>query len=231
MPKRSKRYKEALKKVDRQKLYELDEAMQLVKDLNLTRFDSSVDLHVRLGVDPRKPDQALRGTVKLPHGTGKEKKVLVLCTPDKEDEAKEAGADYVGLDEYIEKIQNGWTDVDVIIATPNVMAKVGKLGRILGPRGLMPNPKTGTVTMDVGTAVREVKGGKIAFRVDKYGIVHSPIGRVSFPPEHLAENARELVRTLIKMKPAAAKGTYLRSVATATTMSPGVRINPRSFIA
>ncbi len=231
MPKRSKRYKEALKKVDRQKLYELDEAMQLVKELNLTRFDSSVDLHVRLGVDPRKPDQALRGTVKLPYGTGKEKKVLVLCTPDKEDEAKEAGADYVGLDEYIEKIQNGWTDVDVIIATPNVMAKVGKLGRILGPRGLMPNPKTGTVTMDVGTAVREVKGGKIAFRVDKYGIVHSPIGRVSFPPEHLAENARELVRTLIKMKPAAAKGTYLRSVATATTMSPGVRINPRSFIA
>ncbi len=231
MPKRSKRYKEALKKVDRQKLYELDEAMQLVKELNLTRFDSSVDLHVRLGVDPRKPDQALRGTVKLPYGTGKDKKVLVLCTPDKEDEAKEAGADYVGLDEYIEKIQNGWTDVDVIIATPNVMAKVGKLGRILGPRGLMPNPKTGTVTMDVGTAVREVKGGKIAFRVDKYGIVHSPIGRVSFPPEHLAENARELVRTLIKMKPAAAKGTYLRSVATATTMSPGVRINPRSFIA
>ncbi len=231
MPKRSKRYKEALKKVDRQKLYELDEAMQLVKELNLTRFDSSVDLHVRLGVDPRKPDQALRGTVKLPYGTGKEKKVLVLCSPDKEDEAKEAGADYVGLDEYIEKIQNGWTDVDVIIATPNVMAKVGKLGRILGPRGLMPNPKTGTVTMDVGTAVREVKGGKIAFRVDKYGIVHSPIGRVSFPPEHLAENARELVRTLIKMKPAAAKGTYLRSVATATTMSPGVRINPRSFIA
>ncbi len=231
MPKRSKRYKEALKKVDRQKLYELDEAMQLVKELNLTRFDSSVDLHVRLGVVPRKPDQALRGTVKLPYGTGKDKKVLVLCTPDKEDEAKEAGADYVGLDEYIEKIQNGWTDVDVIIATPNVMAKVGKLGRILGPRGLMPNPKTGTVTMDVGTAVREVKGGKIAFRVDKYGIVHSPIGRVSFPPEHLAENARELVRTLIKMKPAAAKGTYLRSVATATTMSPGVRINPRSFIA
>jgi len=188
-----------------------------------------VDVHVRLGVDPRKPDQAIRGTVTLPHGTGKVKRVLVLCTPDKEAEAKAAGADHVGLDEYVQKIQGGWTDVDVVIATPNVMAHVGKIGRILGPRGLMPNPKTGTVTMDVATAVADVKGGKIAFRVDKFGIVHASIGRVSFTPEKLSENANELLSTLLKMKPSSSKGTYMKSVGVASTMSPGIHVDSKTI--
>ncbi len=225
----SKKRKAAEAKVDRTKLYTLEEAMKLVKEVNTASFDASVDLHVRLGVDPRKADQNIRGTVVLPHGTGKTKRVLVLCTPDKEAEAKEAGADYVGLDEYIQKIQDGWMDFDVVVATPNVMAKVGRIARILGPRGLMPSPKTGTVTMDVAEAVKEVKGGKIAFRVDKYGIVHSSIGRVSFPVEHLVENAEELLHTLIKMKPASAKGTYLKSVTVASTMSPGIKVDPKSI--
>lgn len=219
----------ARQKVDPEAQYSLDEAMGLVKETNVTKFDASVDLHVRLGIDPRKADQAIRGTVSLPNGTGKSKRVLVLCTPEKEEEAKEAGADHVGLDEYIQKIQNGWTDVDVIVATPQVMAQVGKVGRILGPRGLMPNPKTGTVTMNVGEAVAEVKKGKIAFRTDKFGIIHSSIGRVSFSKEKLAENANELVSTLMKMKPSSAKGTYLKSVAVASTMSPGIKIDPKSF--
>ncbi len=225
----SKKRKAAEAKVDRTKLYTLEEAMKLVKEVNTASFDASVDLHVRLGVDPRKADQNIRGTVVLPHGTGKTKRVLVLCTPDKEAEAKEAGADYVGLDEYIQKIQDGWMDFDVVVATPNVMAKVGRIARILGPRGLMPSPKTGTVTMNVAEAVKEVKGGKIAFRVDKYGIVHSSIGRVSFPVEHLVENAEELLHTLIKMKPASAKGTYLKSVTVASTMSPGIKVDPKSI--
>lgn len=206
----------------------MSEATALVKEVNVAKFDASVDIHVRLGVDPRKPDQALRGTVSLPHGTGKTKRVLVLCSPDKEAEAREAGADHVGLDEFIEKISGGWTDIDVIVATPNVMAKVGKLGRILGPRGLMPNPKTGTVTLDVGGAVKEVKGGKIAFRVDKYGIIHASIGRVSFTPDKLSENALELLHVLSRMKPSAAKGTYFKSLSLASTMSPGIHIDIKS---
>lgn len=216
-------------KVDPEKQYALDEAMALVKETNVTKFDASVDLHIRLGVDPRKSDQSIRGTVSLPHGTGKSKTVLVLCTPDKEEEAKEAGADFVGLDEYIDKIQKGWTDVDVVVAMPQVMAQVGKVGRILGPRGLMPNPKTGTVTPDVGDAVKEVKKGKIAFRVDKHGIIHSPVGRVSFTPEKLAENAEELLTTLLRMKPASAKGAYFRSISVASSMSPGIKIDPKSL--
>jgi large subunit ribosomal protein L1 len=216
-------------KVDADKLYSLSEASSLVKEVNVAKFDASVDVHVRLGVDPRKADQAIRGTVVLPHGTGKTKRVLVLCTPDKESEATAAGADYVGLDEYITKIQQGWTDIDVIVATPNVMAQVGKVGRILGPRGLMPNPKTGTVTMDVASAVSDVKGGKIAFRVDKFGIVHASVGRVSFSAEKLKENANELISTLIKMKPSSAKGTYLKSIALASTMSPGIKIDTKSI--
>ena len=225
----SKKRKAVEAKVDRTRLYTLEEAMKLVKEVNTASFDASVDLHVRLGVDPRKADQNIRGTVVLPHGTGKTRRVLVLCTPDKEAEAKEAGADYAGLDEYIQKIQDGWMDFDVVVATPNVMAKVGRIARILGPRGLMPSPKTGTVTMNVAEAVKEVKGGKIAFRVDKYGIVHSSIGRVSFPVEHLVENAGELLHTLIKMKPASAKGTYLKSVTVASTMSPGIKVDPKSI--
>ncbi len=216
-------------KVDPDKLYSLGEAMSMVKEVNVAKFDSSVDIHVRLGVDPRKADQAIRGTVSLPHGTGKTKRVLVLCTPDKEAEAKEAGADYVGLDEFITKIQGGWTDIDVIVATPNVMAQVGKVGRILGPRGLMPNPKTGTVTMDVANAVADVKGGKIAFRVDKFGIIHASVGRISFTPEKLTENASELIHTLVKMKPSSAKGTYMRSVTVASTMSPGIKVDSKSI--
>ena len=219
----------AREKVDPEKQYPLDEAMALVKETNVAKFDASVDVHVRLGIDPRKQDQAIRGTVTLPHGTGKSKRVLVLCTPEKEDEAKEAGADYVGLDEFIQKIQGGWTDVDVVVAMPQVMAQVGKVGRILGPRGLMPNPKTGTVTMNVGDAVSEVKKGKIAFRVDKYGIIHSSIGRVSFSKEKLTENAEELLGLLNKMRPASAKGTYMKSVAVASTMSPGIKIDPKSI--
>ncbi len=216
-------------KVDADKLYSLADAMALVKDVNTAKFDASVDVHVRLGVDPRKADQALRGTVSLPHGTGKTKRVLVFCTPDKADEAKAAGADHVGLDEYIQKVSDGWMDIDVIIATPNVMAQLGKVARILGPRGLMPNPKTGTVTTDVASAVQEVKKGKIAFRVDKFGIVHASVGRISFSPEQLAENAHELVSTLVKMKPSSAKGVYMKTVSVASTMSPGISVDPKSF--
>jgi large subunit ribosomal protein L1 len=217
----------AQKKVDSSKLYDLNEAMKLVKEVNLTKFDSSVDLHIRLGVDPRKADQAIRGTVNLPHGTGKTKRVLVLCTPDKVQEALNAGADYAGLDEYITKIQEGWTDIDVIVAMPSVMAQVGKVGRILGPRGLMPNPKSGTVTMDIAGAVNDVKGGKIAFRVDKFGIIHSSVGRVSFTAEKLHDNALELLHTIQRMKPSSAKGIYMKTISVASTMSPGINIDPK----
>lgn len=214
-------------KVDASKFYGLEDAMKLVKEVNVTKFDASVDVHVRLGVDPRKADQALRGTVALPHGTGKVKRVLVFCTPDKEEEAKAAGADYVGLDDLINKVAEGWTDVDVVIAMPQVMAKVGKIGRILGPRGLMPNPKTGTVTQDVGAAVEDVKGGKIAFRVDKYGIVHTSVGRVSFTPDKLIDNTNELLSTLVRIKPSSAKGTYVKSITVASTMSPGIKVDTK----
>ncbi|MEO1517377.1 MAG: 50S ribosomal protein L1 [Bacteroidota bacterium] len=227
MAKLSKKRAAADAKVDKDKDYELNEAMALVKEVNTTKFDASVDLHIRLGIDPRKADQALRGTVSLPHGTGKTKTVLVFCTPDKEEEAKAAGADYVGLDDYVAKVQGGWTDVDVVIATPNVMAKVGRIGRILGPRGLMPNPKTGTVTPNVAAAVSEVKKGKISFRVDKFGIIHTPVGRVSFSPEKLAENAMEVLETLKRMKPSSAKGIYMRSITVASTMSPGIKIDTK----
>lgn len=229
MAKISKRRKEANAKIDADKLYSVADAFSLVKEVSTTKFDASVDVHVRLGVDPRKADQALRGTVALPHGTGRSKKVLVFCTPDKEQEALDAGADYAGLDEYLDKIQGGWTDVDVVIAMPNVMAKVGRLGRVLGPRGLMPNPKTGTVTLNVGDAVKEVKKGKIAFRVDKYGIVHASIGRISFTAEQLRDNASELFSTLIRMKPSTAKGIYLKSVAVVPTMGPSVKIDPKEL--
>ena len=220
----TKKRKVVESKVDKNKLYTIDDATALVKEVNTAKFNASVDIHVRLGVDPRKADQAIRGTVSLPHGSGKVKTVLVLTTPEKEQEARDAGADYVGLDEYITKIGQGWTDVDVIIAMPSVMAKVGQIGRILGPRGLMPNPKTGTVTLNVGAAVEEVKAGKISFRVDKYGIIHSPVGRVSFTPEKLAENAIELISTLEKMKPSTAKGIYMKSISVASTMSPGIQV-------
>lgn len=223
-----KRRKAVEGKYDKDKAHTLEEAFSVVKEVNTARFDASVDLHVRLGVDPRKADQALRGTVSLPHGTGKTKTVLVFCTPDKEEEAKAAGADYVGLDELIDKIQSGWTDVDVIIAMPTVMAKIGRLGRILGPRSLMPNPKSGTVTVDIAKAVQEVKKGKIAFRVDKFGIVHAPIGRISFTPDKLAENAKELLSTLVKMKPSSSKGTYVRSVTVASSMSPGIKVDAKT---
>ncbi len=216
-------------KVDQDKLYSLGEAMGLVREVNTTKFNASVDVHVRLGVDPRKADQALRGTVSLPHGTGKTKKVLVFCTPDREAEAQAAGADFVGLDEYIQKVTEGWMEADVIIATPNVMAQLGKVARILGPRGLMPNPKTGTVSNDITSAVTEVKKGKIAFRVDKFGIVHASIGRVSFSPEQLVENAYELIATLARMKPSSAKGVYMRTVSVASTMSPGISVDPKSI--
>lgn len=227
MAKLSKKMAIAVKKVDSNKLYDLTEAMKLVKEVNLTKFDSSVDLHIRLGVDPRKADQAIRGTVNLPHGTGKTKKVLVLCTPDKVQEALNAGADYAGLDEYIAKIQEGWFEMDVIIAMPSVMAQVGKVGRVLGPRGLMPNPKSGTVTMDIAGAVNDVKGGKIAFRVDKFGIIHSPVGRVSFPAEKLQENALELLHMIQKLKPSSAKGIYMKTISVASTMSPGINVDPK----
>ena len=227
----TKKRKVSNSKVDSDKLYSLNEAMSLIKEVNTAKFDASVDLHINLGVDPRKADQAIRGTVSLPNGTGKSKKVLVLCTPDKEEEAKAAGADHVGLDDYVTKIQQGWTDIDVVIAAPNVMAQVGKIGRILGPRGLMPNPKSGTVTPNVGAAVQEVKGGKIAFRVDKYGIIHSSVGRVSFTAEKLAENASELLDTIMKLKPSSAKGAYLKSLSVASTMSPGVKIDPKEATA
>lgn len=230
MAKVSKKRADAMKKVDADKLYSLEDAVALVKEVNTTKFDASVDVHVRLGIDPRKADQALRGTVSLPHGTGKTKRVLVLCTPDKEEEAKAAGADHVGLDDMVKKIQGGWTDIDVVIATPNVMAHVGRIGRILGPRGLMPNPKTGTVTPNVADAVAEVKKGKISFRVDKYGIIHSSVGRVSFAPNQLKDNAMELLDTLMKMKPSSAKGIYMKSVTVASTMSPGIKVDPKSIV-
>lgn len=204
--------------------------MKLIKEVNIAKFDASVDLHIRLGVDPRKADQAIRGTTTLPHGTGKTKRVLVFCTPDKEEEALAAGADYAGLDELVQKVQGGWVDFDVVVAMPQVMAQVGRLGRILGPRGLMPNPKTGTVTQDVAAAVSDVKGGKISFRVDKYGIIHSSIGRVSFAPEKLADNANELITTLIRMRPSSAKGAYMRSVTVASTMSPGIRVDAKALV-
>ena len=227
MSKLTKNQKIAYAKVE-DKAYKLSEAAALLKEITFTKFDASVDIDVRLGVDPRKANQMVRGVVTLPHGTGKTVRVLVLCTPDKEAEAQAAGADYVGLDEYIEKIKGGWTDVDVIITTPNVMGKVGALGRILGPRGLMPNPKTGTVTMDVAKAVQEVKAGKIDFKVDKYGIIHTAIGKVSFTPEQIVDNAHEVMSTIIKLKPSAAKGTYVKSIYLSTTMSPGIEIDPKS---
>ena len=217
-------------KVDGNKAYSLKDASSLVKEVNTTKFDASVDLHIRLGVDPKKADQAIRGTVTLPHGTGKTKKVLVLCGPDQEAAAKGAGADYVGLDEFVAKIDGGWTDVDVIIATPAVMPKIGRLGKILGPRNLMPNPKTGTVTNDVAGAVNEVKGGKIAFKVDKAGIIHASIGRVSFAPEKIADNSQELINAIIKAKPSTAKGTYLKGLTMAATMSPGITIDTKGFV-
>lgn len=215
-------------KVEKGKLYSLEQAAQLIKEINTTKFNSSVDLHVRLGVDPRKPDQALRGTVSLPHGTGKSKTVLVLCPADKEAEAKAAGADYVGLEEYIDKINSGWTDIDVIIATPSVMPKIGRLGRVLGPRNLMPNPKSGTVTDNVGDAVTEVKKGKISFKIDKFGIIHASIGRVEFSPEQIQENAAEVLGTLSRMKPSASKGIYFKSVYLATTMSPSLQLDMKT---
>ncbi|MFO7934414.1 MAG: 50S ribosomal protein L1 [Bacteroidales bacterium] len=229
MSKLNKNRKLALEKLDRERQYNLGEASNLVKEITRSNFDASVDLDVRLGVDPRKANQMVRGVVTLPHGTGKELRVLVLCTPDKEEEARAAGADHVGLDEYIEKIEQGWTDVDVIITMPPVMSKIGKLGRILGPRGLMPNPKSGTVTMDIGKAVREVKMGKIDFKVDKYGIIHTSVGKVSFPADKIAENVREFIQTIIRLKPAAAKGTYIRSLYLSSTMSPGIRIDPKAI--
>lgn len=225
MAKLTKKQKEALSKYDATKAYSLAEAASVLKEISYTKFDSSVDIDVRLGVDPRKADQMVRGVVALPHGTGKDVKVLVLCTPDKEAEAKAAGADFVGLDDYIQKIEQGWTDVDVIITMPTVMAKVGKLGRVLGPRGLMPNPKSGTVTLEVGKAVKEVKAGKIDFKVDKFGIIHTSIGKVSFSPEKLAENAQEVINTLMKLKPSSAKGTYVKTVYMSSTMSPSVNID------
>ena len=227
MSKLTKNQKIAYAKVE-DKAYKLSEAAALLKEITFTKFDASVDIDVRLGVDPRKANQMVRGVVTLPHGTGKSVRVLVLCTPDKEAEAQAAGADFVGLDEYVEKIKGGWTDVDVIITTPNVMGKVGALGRILGPRGLMPNPKTGTVTMDVAKAVQEVKAGKIDFKVDKYGIIHTSIGKVSFTPEQIVENAQEVMSTIIKLKPSAAKGTYVKSIFLSTTMSPGIEVDPKS---
>ena len=226
----TKKRKVANTKVDTNKAYSLKEASTLVKEINTTKFDSSVDLHIKLGVDPKKADQAIRGTVSLPHGTGKTKKVLVLCTPDKEAEAKAAGADFVGLDEFITKIEGGWTDIDVIVATPSVMPKIGKLGKVLGPRNLMPNPKTGTVTNDVAAAVNEVKGGKIAFKVDKSGIVHASIGRISFAPEKITENSTELINAILKLKPSSSKGTYLKAVSMASTMSPGITLDTKSLI-
>src|SRR6478609_3562044 len=229
MAKLSKKRKAAEAKIDKNKVYSLKDASTLVKDINTAKFDASVDIHIRLGVDPKKADQQVRGTVTLPHGTGKTKRVLVLSTPDKEAEAKSAGADYFGLEEFIQKIEGGWTDVDVVIATPSVMPKIGKLGKILGPRNLMPNPKTGTVTNDVAAAVNEVKGGKIAFKVDKAGIVHASIGRVSFAPEKIAGNSHELINAIIKLKPSTAKGIYLKGVSMASTMSPGITLDTKQL--
>ncbi len=229
MTKLTKNKKLALEKYDKATLYGLTEASVLVKEITSTKYDASVDVDVRLGIDPRKSNQMVRGVVSLPHGTGKETRVLVLCTPDKEEEAKEAGADHVGLDEYVEKIKGGWTDIDVIITMPSAMGKVGQLGRILGPRGLMPNPKSGTVTMEIGKAVKEVKQGKIDFKVDKYGIIHASIGKVSFTPEKIAENAKEFLATIIKLKPSSAKGTYIRSIVLSSTMSSGIKVDPKGL--
>lgn len=228
MARLTKKQKEAASKFDRTKFHGLGEAAEVVKTITTTNFDASVDLAVRLGVDPRKANQMVRGSVTLPHGTGKDKTVLVLCTPDKEAEAKEAGADYVGLDDYITKIKGGWTDVDVIITMPSCMGKIGPIGRILGPRGLMPNPKTGTVTMDIKKAVSDVKGGKIDFKVDRYGIIHTSVGRVSFDAKKIEENAAEVMSTIIKLKPTAAKGTYVKSINISSTMSPAVKVDPKS---
>ena len=229
MAKVSKKRKEALAKFDKSKVYSLTEAVDVVKQITYTKFDASVDLNVRLGVDPRKANQMVRGSVTLPHGTGKVVRGLVLCTPDKEEEAKNAGADFVGLEDYIQKIKDGWTDVDVIITMPTVMPKIGALGRILGPRGLMPNPKTGTVTMDIAKAVQEVKAGKIDFKVDKYGIVDAGIAKVSFTSDKIYDNAKEVIQAIIKLKPAAAKGTYIKSIYISSTMSPGVQVDPKSI--
>ena len=231
MSKLTKNQKAVLAKYDKSKVYGLQEACELLKDITYTKFDASVEITTNLGVDPRKANQMIRGVVTLPNGTGKVTRVLVLCTPDKENEAKAAGADYVGLDEYITKIKEGWTDVDVIICTPSVMAKVGQIGRILGPRGLMPNPKTGTVTMEVGNAVKEVKAGKIDFKVDKTGIIHAAIGKVSFTPEQIAENARTFVSAVLKLKPQSLKGTYFKGATLCTTMSPAVKLDPKAFTA
>lgn len=231
MAKLTKKRKEALAKFDKNGTYTLAEAVKIVKQISNTKFDSSVDIDVRLGVDPRKANQMVRGTVMLPHGTGKTVRVLVLCTPDKEEEAKAAGADFYGLDEYIQKIKEGWTDVDVVITMPSIMPKVGALGKILGPRGLMPNPKTGTVTMEVGKAVTEAKAGKIDFKVDKFGIVHAAIGKTSFEEAKLLDNAKELLQTIVKLKPAAAKGTYMKSLFMSSTMSPGIRVDQKSITA
>ena len=228
MAKLTKNRKLVAGKIEPLKVYTLSEAAHLVKEVTTTKFDASVDIDVRLGVDPRKANQMVRGVVSLPHGTGKQTRVLVLCTPDKEAEAKAAGADYVGLDEYIEKIKGGWTDVDVIITMPSIMAKVGALGRVLGPRGLMPNPKSGTVTMEIGSAVKEVKQGKIDFKVDKFGIIHAGIGKVSFSPEQIQENAQEILSTIIKLKPSTAKGTYVKSISLSSTMSPGIPVDVKS---
>ncbi len=229
MTKLTKNQKLSLEKLDRNKLYTLTEASLLVKEITKTKFDASVDLDVRLGIDPRKSNQMVRGVVSLPHGTGRQTRVLVLCSPDKEAEAKEAGADYVGLDDFVEKIKGGWTDIDVIITMPSVMGKVGQLGRILGPRGLMPNPKSGTVTMEIGKAVKEVKQGKIDFKVDKSGIIHASIGKVSFEAQKIVENAREFIHTVNKLKPSAAKGTYIRSLFLSSTMSPGIKVDPKGL--
>ena len=229
MTKYTKNRKVALEKIEEGKLYRLIEAAGLVKEISTTKFDASLDLDIRLGIDPRKSNQMVRGVVTLPNGTGKETRVLVLCTPDKEEEAKNGGADFVGLDEYVEKIKGGWTDVDVIITMPQVMSKVGPLGRVLGPRGLMPNPKSGTVTTDVGKAVLEVKKGKIDFKVDKYGIVHTSIGKVSFEPQKIVENAREFINSVVKLKPASAKGTYIKSIYLSSTMSPPIKIDAKAF--
>jgi large subunit ribosomal protein L1 len=224
----TKNKKAALGKFEKSKIYTIDEAAALVKEITYTKFDASVDIDIRLGVDPRKANQMVRGVASLPHGTGKEVRVLAMVTSDKEQEAKDAGADYVGLEEYIEKIKGGWTDVDVIITMPPVMGKIGALGRILGPRGLMPNPKSGTVTMDIGKAIQEVKQGKIDFKVDKFGIVHTSVGKVSFSPDKLIDNTREFVNTIIKLKPVAAKGTYIKSIYLSSTMSPGIQVEPKS---
>lgn len=224
----SKKRKQALTKVDIVKQYSLTEASKLVKDISLTKFDSSVDIDIRLGVDPKKANQMVRGVVSLPHGTGKDVRVLALVTPDKEAEAKEAGADYVGLDEYIQKIEQGWTDIDIIITQPNVMAKLGKLGKILGPRNLMPNPKSGTVSLEIGKVVREVKAGKIDFKVDKEGAIHTSIGKASFAPEKLYDNAVELIQSIVKLKPSSAKGTYLKGISISSTMSPGIKIDTKT---